>query len=223
MPTASTSPLPSPAALRRRFDKLDGQRLSLRDRRDACDASLRRVLDYLNLAPDVEAALDRLSQLLFAQITGALENTVTFALQEVLGQSIRLKVTQEFKRGVVTIGFHIERDGHAEDIMRGQGGSVANILSVGLRLFALAQLDERKHRRFLVLDEQDCWLAPELIPRLVKIIHDAGTKLGFQVLMISHHDASAFSDFADRIYELVPGPNGVAVKQVPTLRNKFLD
>src|SRR5687768_4069294 len=132
MPTASTSPLPSPAALRRRLDKLDGQHASLRDRRAACDANLRRMLEYRNLAPDVEAALDRLSQLLFAQITGALENTLTFALQEVLGQSIRLKVTQEFKRGVVTIGFHIERDGHAEDIMRGQGGSVANILSVGL-------------------------------------------------------------------------------------------
>src|SRR5829696_8052601 len=88
--TAATSSLASPAALRRRFDKLDGQRASLRDRREACGASLRRVLEYLDLAPDVEAALDRLSQLLFAQITGALEHTLTFALQEILGQSICL-------------------------------------------------------------------------------------------------------------------------------------
>ena len=90
--------------------------------------------------------------------------------------------------------------------MRGQGGSVANILSVGLRMFALTTLDPSQHRRFLVLDEQDCWLRPDLVPRLVKIVHDAGRALGFQVLMISHHDATNFSRYADRIYRLTPTP-----------------
>ena len=33
------------------------------------------------------------------------------------------------------------QDGQAEDILTGQGGSVCNILSVGLRLIALSQLD----------------------------------------------------------------------------------
>ena len=70
--------------------------------------------------------------------------------------------------------------------MRGQGGSVANIVSVGLRMFAITTLDERRHRRFLVLDEQDCWLHPDLVSKLVRIVQEAGAALGFQVLMISH-------------------------------------
>src|SRR5207249_4930964 len=99
---------------------------------------------------------------------------------------------------------HIERNGQPEDIMKGQGGSVANILSVGLRMFGLTTLDPADHRRFLVLDEQDCWLRPDLVPRLVKIVYDASKALGFQVLMISHHDFSAFQQYADKIYQFVP-------------------
>ena len=73
----------------------------------------------------------------------------------------------------------------------------------------LATLEEQRHRRFLVLDEQDCWLRPDLVPRLVKVVHDAGRALGFQVLMISHHDLAAFESYADRIYRLTPTPEGV--------------
>jgi predicted ATPase len=79
-------------------------------------------------------------------------------------------------------------------------------------LFALTTLDERNHRRFLALDEQDCWLQPKLVPRLVKIVHEAGHALGFQVLMISHHDADYFKQYADKIYRLFPqGEKGVSV------------
>jgi predicted ATPase len=79
-------------------------------------------------------------------------------------------------------------------------------------MFALTTLDEKSHRRFLVLDEQDCWLRPDLVPSLVKIVHEAGKALGFQVLMISHHDVSAFSQYADRVYQFTPqGENEVSV------------
>jgi hypothetical protein len=46
------------------------------------------------------------------------------------------------------------------------------------------------------------------VPRLVKMVHDAGRALGFQVLMISHHDVSIFERYADRIYEFVPDGKG---------------
>ena len=55
-----------------------------------------------------------------------------------------------------TVDFWVERNGNPEDIMRGQGGSVNNILSVGLRLFALTTLDEQKHRRFLSIPSCRC-------------------------------------------------------------------
>jgi ABC-type glutathione transport system ATPase component len=167
----------------------------------------------LAIAESVDAALDKLSEDMFGQIVRVLEEKLTLALQEVLEQPIQLKAERSYKRGSATISFHVERDGHREDIMRGQGGSVANILSVGLRMFALATLDEAEHRRVLVLDEQDCWLRPDLVPRLVKIVHEAGRALGFQVLMISHHDLSAFEPYADKVYKLQPDATGIRVSE----------
>ena len=166
----------------------------------------------LQIEGDVSRALDQLSDQLFGNVIKLLEEKLTIALQEVLEQPIALKVECRYLRGSAAIEFHIERDGSREDIMKGQGGSVANILSVGLRMFALTTLDAKQHRRFLVLDEQDCWLSPDLVPRLVKIVHDAGSALDFQVLMISHHDLTAFERYADRIYRFVPGPSGIEVE-----------
>jgi DNA repair exonuclease SbcCD ATPase subunit len=207
--TAALRPLQS---IRSRLDLLLGTQQRLSADRERAEQKLNRLGEYLAIADGVAAALDKLSEDLFGSIVRVLEQNLTLALQEVLEQPITLKVDRDYKRGTATIRFHIECQGQPEDIMRGQGGSVANILSVGLRMFALARLPAQQHRRFLVLDEQDCWLHPELVPRLVKIVHEAGRALGFQVLMISHHDAATFERYADKIYRLSPDPNGLRVQ-----------
>jgi ABC-type glutathione transport system ATPase component len=169
--------------------------------------------DYLAIAGEVTVALERLNDQLFQQLLATVQEKLTIALREILEQPIEFKAEATFERGAAAVKFHVERNGEKEDILRGQGGSVANILSVGLRMFALATLDEATHRRLLVLDEQDCWLRPDLVPRLVKIVQEAGRALGFQVLMISHHDVAIFERYADRIYQLVPdGDGSVRVK-----------
>lgn len=200
--------------LRSRIDRLTGERKQLVRRQQDKAGEVQRLEEFLARSDKVEAALKALSDQMFGQVVETLESTLTMALQEVLEQPLLLKVDRSYKRGVVTLDFHIEREGQAEDILRGQGGSVANVLSVGLRLLALTRLDSRVHRRFLVLDEQDCWLRPDLVPRFVRIVHDAAEALGFQVLMISHHDVAAFRQFADRIYQLTPSPQGVRVAEL---------
>jgi hypothetical protein len=196
-----TNPLaPSPSALRRRVDALlrDQQRISAERAVTADEVAALTAL--LELAPQVEQALQELGQRLFDQLLGTLQDNLTLALQEILEQPIRLRADAGFSHGRASVTFYVERDGQHEDIMFGQGGSVANILSVGLRMFALATLSPDTHRRVLVLDEQDCWLRPDLVPRLVKIVQEAGRVLGLQVIMISHHDAAMFGQHADRVY-----------------------
>lgn len=217
---ASTSPgqganidsLHSPSGLAQRIAGLAGQRNLLVDQERDIQASLKKLRAYLNIAGKVEGALEVLSQQLFEQLLNVIQEKLTIALQEVLDQPICLKAQAEWKRSAASVQFWIERNGQPEDIMKGQGGSVANILSVGLRMFALTTLDERVHQRFLVLDEQDCWIRPDLVPRLVKIVHDAGKALGFQVLMISHHELGAFAQYADRIYRFEPDGDGIRVE-----------
>ncbi len=201
--------------LRNRHTRLAAFRDQVKEDRDRTRISLGEIRDYLALSGKVSAALEALNQQLFRKLLDVIEEKLSIALQEVLEQPIVLKADVDWKRNAASVDFWIEREGNREDILKGQGGSVANILSVGLRMFALTTLEEKDHRRFLVLDEQDCWLHPDLVPRLVKIVHDAGSALGFQVLMISHHDANAFSQYADKIYRLAPrGDSGVSAEQV---------
>lgn len=204
----------APTHLRERFVALKAQRDRIRSERDADARRLEEVAGWLEVAPKVEAALEVLSQQLFSDVAALLEEKLTLALQEVLDQPIKFRAKSDYSRGAATVEFWIDRDGYSEDILRGQGGSVANVLSVGLRMFALARLDQGVHRRFLVLDEPDAWLRPDLVPRLVKIISLAGRELGFQTLLISHHDIGLLEPLADKVYVFHPQPDGtVLVRQ----------
>ena len=205
------------ASLRGQLDRLRGKRDELVSRQSDLDRQLTEVDEFLAIGDQVTGALEQLSNDLFQQELAVIESTLTKALQEVLDQPVVFKANASFKRDAASVEFSIERDGNPEDIMRGQGGSVANVVSVGLRMFAITTLDERRHRKFLVLDEQDCWLHPDLVPKLVRIVHEAGTALGFQVLMISHHDVASFVRHADRVYRLTPDRGaGVGIEQVQT-------
>jgi ABC-type glutathione transport system ATPase component len=212
---SAAAPLRAPDEARRRTDRL----MYARDEKVKASRRLSLQFDQLNvylaMADKVTVALEQLSEQLFQQLLGVVQEKLTIALQEILEQPIQFRADVDFKRGAATVEFWIERDGNREDVLRGQGGSVANILSVGLRMFALTTLDESHHQRFLVLDEQDCWLRPDLVPKLVKIVHEAGQALGFQVLMISHHDVALFERCADRIYQFAPcGDGSVEVHQL---------
>jgi hypothetical protein len=205
---SSAAVLRTPADARRRAERLAYERERREQRSIALAREFAVLNEYLAIAGDVTVALEQLNQQLFQQLLQVVQEKLTIALQEILDQPLEFKAAADFKRGAATVDFWVERGGQAEDILRGQGGSVANVLSVGLRMFALTTLDPSKHRPFLVLDEQDCWLRPDLVPKLVKIVHDAGQALGFQVLMISHHDVSIFENYADKIYSLAPDGQG---------------
>lgn len=200
--------LRAPSEARRRLDRLQDRRDDRVKRSMELSSRFETLNSDLEIADGVSSALKTLSDRLFQQTLDVVQEKLTIALQEILEQPIQFRATADFKRGAAAVEFSVLRDGNEEDILRGQGGSVANVLSVGLRMFALTALDPARHRGFLVLDEQDCWLRPELVPRLVKMVHDAGRALGFQVIMISHHDVALFDQYAEKIYEFKVQPDG---------------
>ena len=211
---------PSPRLLQRRADAL-GRRLAvLRGRLDSTrqqlatrEAEVAAVRRASAIAADVTAALELLSRQMLDDLTAQMRESLTLALGEVLNQPLQVGTEVEYKNNALKLTFSILRGENEEHIMRGQGGSVINVLSVALRLFAVRTLDPASHRPFIVLDEQDCWLRPDLVPRLTSIIHQAARALGFQVLIISHHDVALFEPYADAIHELHPTPEGVQLKR----------
>jgi len=202
------APLVSPLDVRRRADRLIDKRDDRVRKSRQLAGRFGELNAYLGVAERVTVALEKLSEQLFMQLLAVVQEKLSVALQEILEQPIKFCAEADFKRGGATVDFWIDRDGNKEDILRGQGGSVSNVLSVGLRMFALTTLDPKEHRRFLVLDEQDCWLRPDLVPRLVKIVSEAGRALNFQVLMISHHDVALFERYAQRIYQFSQNADG---------------
>jgi hypothetical protein len=219
-PTLEARSVSSPAPLRKRLDSLNWRQKALQQRLSKNSETLRELEAFLEVQPRVAERLDELSRQLFGNILEEIELNLTYALREILGQDLRVVSQREMKNRKMHVTFTIEREGKTEDILTGQGGSVCNVISVGLRLIALSQLDEREHRRFLVLDEQDCWLRPDLVPQLMAIIHTIARKLQFQVLVISHHSVDLFRDHADRIYRIVPSTRADAGVRIELLEEK---
>jgi len=204
-------------ALQRRLDRLSGAAEARVKAYVAERKALQAAAGFLELAPKVSARLETLTRQLFGEVLDEIEADLTHAVCEILAQDRRVRSRREIRAGRLSIEFEMEQDGKVEDILSGQGGSVCNILSVGLRLVALSQLDPGRHRPFLVLDEQDCWLRPELVPRFVGLIAAIAARLDIQVLYISHHPVDLFALRADRVFTLAPSrEQGVRVAVVPS-------
>jgi len=202
----------------RRVHRLSALAETLHGEHGRVRARLAEAQEFLVLAPKARNTLEELSTALFGKILDEVEANLTHAIREILGQDRVVTTLREVKSNRLQIHFQIRnrgREDEVEDILTGQGGSVCNILSVGLRLIALSQLPEQHHRPFLVLDEQDCWLRPALIPKFMKLINEIANRLELQLLIISHHPLDLFAGSADRIYELVPDrETGAEIKPV---------
>lgn len=207
--------------LERRAGRLEGLAEALVKEHHRARQELSVVRDFLDMAPRAQARLEDLSRELFGELMEEVESNLTHAVREILGQDRTVVSRREVKQGKFHITLEIEHQGQTEDILHGQGGSVCNILSVGLRLIGLAQLDPGEHRRFLVLDEQDCWLRPELVPTFARLIASIGEKLGLQVLYISHHPVDAFYGHAGRVFQLAPSRESGVKVSVLSAREDF--
>lgn len=205
--------LPTLESLERRVDHLSARASSRVDDWISLQEEGRKVDEFLELAPQAATRLEELSTALFGELLSELETNLTHAIREILGQDREVKAVASIRDKKLQVDFQIMNQGGEEDIMVGQGGSVCNILSVGLRLIALSRLNPDSHRPFLVLDEQDCWLRPDLVPRFMELISTISHRLGFQVLVISHHPLELFAESADTVLALEPEKeNGVKIK-----------
>nr|WP_092157842.1 hypothetical protein [Maridesulfovibrio ferrireducens] len=211
----SVEDIPSLESLERRVDQLAAKASARVDDWIELRSEIQKVDEFLQVAPEAEKKMEELTTALFGELLTELETNLTHAIREILGQDREVKAIASIRDKKLQVDFQILNQGGEEDIMVGQGGSVCNILSVGLRLIALSRLNPDIHRPFLVLDEQDCWLRPNLVPRFMDLISTISKRLGFQVLVISHHPLDLFANSADSILALEPNREcGVKIERV---------
>ena len=145
--------------------------------------------ERIDLEPAIKESLEKFQQRENEKRVGMNQQLLTAILGDVLGSDgeAREVVLDIFtERGLPGLGIYIEKNqqGIKEDAYSGAGGAVANVLALGLRSIALIQ---SKQRKFLVLDEPECWVRPDIVPEFISVVKELSERLGIQILMILHH------------------------------------
>lgn len=153
---------------------------------------------WLAKQPDYLKFLQHLQSALHQKNIGAFSELLTYFVKDVLKKDKDIVFDLYTYHNLPALKIEALNDGCRESIYEGNGGSIANIVSTGLRLIALSRL---QHRKFIVLDEPDCWLKPDHVPIFAKIIGEISEKLKIQTIIISHHDWKYFKDYG-RVIQL---------------------
>jgi hypothetical protein len=189
----------------RRIARLQGRRALLTDSRDSLVRDIGVARARQSYREEVDAVLDALEARFHARSLGILEKLLGAFLEDVLPreddkqpQSVSLQM--ETQRGLPALQIAVRNGEHMEDALRGRGGSVANILSTGLRFAALSRAGKDPvsgftFRPFLILDEADCWIRRDRIMAFSEVISQLAKDSGIQILMISHHPAELLKGF----------------------------
>lgn len=130
---------------------------------------------------------------------GVFESLLTSLIQEIMpGKKDEVVLSSAMKNNRASLDFDILCNGNLENISEDKGGSIANIVAMGLRFIVLAR---HPNRRVLLLDEADCHLKSEYIPAFAAVMRQLASKMGIQVIYISHHSPSNFIGYG-RVLEL---------------------
>ncbi len=167
----------------------------------------------LSWQPEVRNVLEKLQEKEHERQVGAYEKLLTALLKDVLPgeREVVLKLYTHRSAPALDLFVRKGRGEPLENILTGTGGSVANIISAGLRIIALIRSGKR---RFLVLDEADCWIKPLWAPNFANVIQQMALQMGVQVLMISHHEESLFPMISHKL-RLEKGPTGLSTHWSP--------
>lgn len=194
------------------FDKARAHRDVLDNRLSVLEKEVGEAKFRLSLKDEVDDIMLGLQEHNHKRTVGMYEGLLTQILREVLNNRDKaISMELGTRAGKPTLDIMVKKGNDLEDVMTGSGGSVANIISAGLRFIALSRVDCRK---FIVLDEADCWLSPDRVGQFSNVVAKMGEEMGVQSIMISHHDASTFYDAATTVAYLSrdPGTDEVRVE-----------
>ncbi|KWU17798.1 hypothetical protein [Burkholderia cenocepacia] len=143
---------------------------------------------------------------------GTFERALTKLLNDVLPDEGKIRFLPSYKDSTTWLDINIENDGDLEDILEGNGGAVNNVVATGLRFTALMRT---RNRKFMVLDEPDCWIKePEKNIALIRVIAQVSVQTGIQTIFVSHfNDPSVFEGLVN-VVKLVKDADGNPQAQV---------
>lgn len=180
------------AELRRVIANAEGQLQGETIRRDKLTKDVGEAKGRRELKPKIDKFLEEQQADFHTRIVGKYEQLLTTFVNEVMQGQAPIGLDLTIKRGqpALDIVSRVTAD-IAKDIYRHKGGALTNLISLGLRMIVITR---SKRRRFMILDEADCWAQTEKIPAFYKVVREGASKLGIQSIAISHFPTSMFGD-----------------------------
>ena len=190
--------------LKSRYKALRDKVLVLSKQKELYLADYKAMREKLRIAEQeiadyeaINAILECAQQAEHESTIGVYEKLLTALIEDTLDNNRKIKMNLAIERGMPALEIYSEKEeGKLEDIYSSNGGSINNIVSVGLRAISLIR---SKKRRLLILDESDCWLKGDYIPKFGAVIQQLSERLGIQIVMISHHNEENFSDIRNKL------------------------
>ncbi len=156
---------------------------------------------YLDSKDEVSDCLAKLQSITQAKTRSIYEELLTKLIHEVKGydpenHKVVLKTRMRGTRPWLDIEIE-NASGHSRDVYLDKGGSIKNIVAMGLRFITLSRTASR---RLIAFDEADKDLNPRYVPALAQMLHRLAQQVGMQVIYISHHDPSYFQGSAKIVH-----------------------
>jgi hypothetical protein len=168
-------------------------------REDVAQAKARAGLNE-----EVQRIFQALQDRAHERSVGAFERLLTAILEDVLPGSGQVRLLPQLKGGAAALDLALQKGERLEDILEGNGGALTNVICAGLRFAALSRTANRK---FLVMDEPDCWLKPERVGAFFRVVSQVSLSSRIQTVFISHHSPDKFEGLCNLV-ELREGAQG---------------
>jgi AAA15 family ATPase/GTPase len=174
--------------------QLEGRRTVLIEQKASTILEIQSAQHYLDHKEEVLNFLNSLQESAQQATKKMYEELLTSLIKEVLPhKNDKIVFETSIKNGKMALEVNIMVKGKPLNVVKDKGGTIQNIVSMGLRFITVAR---SRNRKIILLDEADQWLKTKYIPRFSKIVKKLSEELNVQVIYISHHAPEAFSSHA---------------------------
>ena len=174
------------------------------------------TLDNLNkrikLLEQAQAFLQKVAQDTQSQLKFQIEDIVNLALETCFPNEYEFQLQFNIARGKTDaeLVFLSQKTGRPIDPMNASGGGVVDLTAFALRIASYAL--EQGVDNVIILDEPFRFISRDLQARAGEILKSLSTKLGIQILMVTH--IGQMIDVADKVFEVKKNSDGRSIVKV---------
>lgn len=174
------------------------------------------TLDNLNnrikLLEQAQAFLQKVAQDTQSQLKFQIEDIVNLALETCFPNEYEFQLQFNISRGKTDaeLVFLSQKTGRPIDPMNASGGGVVDLTCFALRIASYAL--EQGIDNVIILDEPFRFISRDLQARAGEILKSLSTKLGLQILMVTH--IGQMIDVADKVFEVKKNSDGRSIVKV---------